>query len=295
VYPKDTNKYIGKHTQIKFNNHPFHKRRKKVHKTRLTNLLTTFIPVTLLLSACGIGFGRAVRGSGDVIEETRSVSGVSGVDLATIGELIIAVGDTESLRIEAEDNLLEYLETEVRGGTLIIETRDNVNLRNTEPVMYYLTVRDLDTIEISSSGDILAPDLEAERFSITIDSSGDLEMGDLEADTLNVRISSSGDVRMGTLNASSLDVDINSSGSLDIAGGEVKTQDITISSSGRYTAQDMASDEAEVRLSSSGSATIWVRDRLRANLSSSGDLRYRGNPTVDATTNSSGDVIKIGE
>ena len=59
--------------------------------------------------------------------------------------------------------------------------------------------------------------------------------------------------------------------------------------------QDLESSEAEVRLNSSGSATMWVRDRLRANLSSGGDLRYRGNPTVDATTTSSGDVIQISE
>jgi hypothetical protein len=69
---------------------------------------------------------------------------------------------------------------------------------------------------------------------------------------------------------------------------------LCISSSGNYAAQDLESDEATVRLNSSGSATIWVQDNLKANLSSSGDLRYRGNPTVDATT-SSGDVTQIGE
>jgi len=248
-----------------------------------------------VLSACSIGDGRTVRGSGNVVEETREVSGITGVDLATLGHLTIEVGDMESLRIEAEDNLMAYLETEVRNGQLRIETRDNVNLRNTRPINYYLTVTGLGTIVISSSGDIQAPDLEAERFSINISSSGDLEMGDLEAETLTVKISSSGDVTMGVLNANTLEVDIGSSGNLTIAGGQVKTQNITISSSGNYTAQDLASEEAEVRLSSSGSATLWVHDHLRANLSSSGDLRYRGNPTVDATTDSSGDVIQIGE
>ncbi len=264
-------------------------------KTRLTNLLTILILATLVLSACSIGDGRTVRGSGKVVEETRTVSGVTGVDLATIGTLTIAVGDTESLRIEAEDNLMAYLETEVRNGRLSIETQDNIRLDAKRPVNYYLTVTGLEAIAISSSGDIQAPDLEAESFSINISSSGDLEMGDLEADTLTVRISSSGNVTMGVLDANTLEVDISSSGNLDIGGGQVKTQDITISSSGNYTAQDLASDEAEVRLSSSGSATIWVQDNLKANLSSSGDLRYRGNPTVDATTTSSGDVTQIGE
>jgi hypothetical protein len=266
-----------------------------MNETRLTNLLTTLILATFVLSACSIGDGRTVRGSGDVVEETREVSGVTGVNLATIGNLTIEVGDTESLRIEAEDNLMEYLETEVRNGRLSIETQDNIRLDAKRPVNYYLTVTGLDTIVISSVGDIEAPDLEAERFSISISSTGKLEMGDLEADTLTVKISSSGDVTMGLLDANTLEVDISSSGNLTIAGGQVKTQNVTISSSGNYTAQDLASDEAVVRLSSSGSATIWVQDNLKANLSSSGDLRYRGNPTVDATTTSSGDVTQIGE
>ena len=62
-----------------------------------------------------------------------------------------------------------------------------------------------------------------------------------------------------------------------------------------YLRQDVESAGAEVRLNSTGSATIWVQDSPKANLKSSGDLRYRGNPAVDATTNSSGDVIQIGE
>jgi hypothetical protein len=50
-----------------------------------------------------------------------------------------------------------------------------------------------------------------------------------------------------------------------------------------------------VRVSSSGSATIWVQQDLQANLSSSGDLYYRGDPKVDARTSSSGDVVRLGE
>jgi len=202
-----------------------------------------------------LGDARTIRGSGDVVEQTRAVSGITGVNLATLGHLTIEVGNTESLRIEAEDNLMEYLETEVRNGSLRIGTQEDVRLDPTKPVNYYLTVTGLDTIVISSSGDI--------------------EMGELEADVLEVDISSSGD--------------------LDIASGQVKAQNVTISSSGNYTAEDLVSTEAEVRLNSSGSATIWVLDFLKANLNSSGDLRYRGDPTVDATTNSSGEVIQIGE
>jgi len=248
-----------------------------MNKTNQSILLAILILAALVLSACGTvvlqGNRNAVRGSGKVVEETRAVSGVTGVELATLGTLKIKVGDTESLLIKAENNLMEHIETEVIGGKLRIGTPDNVNLDPKRSVKYTLTVTSLDTIVISSSGDIQAPDLEAGKFSITIRSSGNLEMGVLNADTL--------------------EVDISSSGNLDIGGGQVKTQNITINGSGKYKAKDLESEDAEVNINSSGSATIWVLDSLKANLGSSGDLRFRGNPTLDATANSSGKVIKI--
>lgn len=48
-----------------------------------------------------------------------------------------------------------------------------------------------------------------------------------------------------------------------------------------------------MRLNSKGFATIWVRDYLKANLGSSGDLRYHGNPSADATTTFVGNVSQI--
>ena len=256
--------------------------------------------MALSVLACQVGGiapirSSTIRGSGTVVAETREVGGISGVELATIGILHIEIGAQEELRIEAEDNLVQYFETGGRDGRLRIDTKDNVSLNTTRPVHYYLTVTDLDTIVISSSGDVEAPDLEAERFSVTVSSSGDLELGDLECDTLTVDISSSGDVTIGALYAGDLKVNLSSSGNLDIAGGEVERQDVTISSSGDYAASDLESVEAEARLTSSGTATIRVRDHLQAHLSSSGDLRYAGNPTVDATTTSSGDVVRMGE
>ena len=264
-------------------------------KTRNTSLFVILILAMSLLSACSIGSTETVRGSGNVVEETREVSGVLGVELATLGHLIIEVGDEESLRIEAEDNLMEYFKTEVRGKTLRIKHRDRIRLKNKKPVNYYLTVVDLDNIKISSSGDIQAPDLKARQFSITIASSGNLEIGDLVTDSLNVKSTSSGDVTMGALNADALEVSIGSSGNLDIASGQVKTQKITINSSGDYTAEDLKSDEAEVRINSAGKVTLWVKDTLKANLQSSGDLHLRGNPKVDSTMNSSGRVKQISE
>jgi hypothetical protein len=232
--------------------------------------------LSLTLVACGVtvrGVTETVRGSGTLVEEDRPVGNLSRVELTMPGTLSITGGDSESLSIEAEDNLLEYIQTDVRAGTLRIETRPGINLQATRPIRYALTVVKLDSITVTSSGDVEGDDLQSKSFS--------------------VKISSSGNVTIASLDATSLDVTISSSGNLEIRGGQVERQAIHISSSGEYLAQDLPSADAEVILSSSGSATVRVSDRLTGRLSSSGDVRYIGNPTVDVSTTSSGRVVQI--
>jgi hypothetical protein len=84
------------------------------------------LALTLSFLACGFlrfdedGNGQTITGSGPVVAQERDVSGISGVELAMSGTLHISMGNTTSLRIEAQDNLMEYIETEVRGGMLQI-------------------------------------------------------------------------------------------------------------------------------------------------------------------------------
>jgi hypothetical protein len=214
-----------------------------------------------------------VRGSGKVVEEERSVSDFIGVALIGIGNLYIEVGDEEALRIEAEDNLLPYFETEVRGTTLEISTRENVNLLPLRPIHFYLTVKALDTIAVSGDGHAEAPGLQAEQFFATVSGSGSMKMAGLEAEALTATVSGSG--------------------GLDIAGGKVEQQDVTLSGSGKYEAKGLESAEADVHLSGSGSVIVRVRDRLDATISGSGSVRYVGTPIVRGTVSGSGVVSRI--
>ncbi len=241
------------------------------------------------------GGGSSVGGSGTVIEEDRTVSNVTGVELAMPGTLRITMGASESLRIEAEDNLMEYIQTDVRLGKLVIGTRQGTNLRTTRPINYYLTVTELNSIVVSSSGDIETDNLQSGSFSITISSSGKLSISGLDCTSLHVKISSSGDTEIATLTADSISVTISSSGNLDILGGQVQQQDITISSSGEYRAQDLESVSANVVLTSSGEATIGVSDRLSGRLSSSANINYIGSPEVNVNMTSSGRAVQIGK
>ena len=241
-----------------------------------TILFTFILCLLLALPACSFTIGdtqfTTVKGSGNVVTEERPVSGVQRVSLSNQGDLTVVIGDTESLVIEAEDNLLQYIQTEVRGGTLEIFTQNGVSMINTDPIRYTLTVTSLEGVDINSSGGAVLPALTADGFEININSSGNMNVDSLAADKLTVHISSSGQV--------------------EIAGGTVTGLDVTISSSGDLHMEDVAVQDAKVSISSSGSAYIQVSGDLKGNISSSGNIYVTGNPQVDISTSSSGKVIQ---
>ncbi|MBK5107924.1 MAG: DUF2807 domain-containing protein [Anaerolineales bacterium] len=256
------------------------------------------------------------QGSGNVVEETRQVSGVRGVDLATIGNVIIEIGDKESLTIEAEDNLLKFFETDMRGDTLKISTKPStINLRPTKPVYFFLTVKDLERVMISGSGDIQVPDLKSDQFDVSIGGSGDISMGDLEADGFDIDIGGSGDIAAGRVNvpafrakingsgditlmdlqADLLSLNVNGSGNLRIDDGKVAEQDLDINGSGNFQAENLASKVTNIRIAGSGDMTVWVVDTLDVRIMGSGNVRYYGRPAVSSSGNGSGDIISLGD
>lgn len=242
-------------------------------------VLTILVILGMASLACGVTINlpgsQVVRGSGDVKTEQRAISGVKRVTVANQGDLTIEIGEEEKLLIEAEDNLLPYLLSEVQGSELKLGTQNNTNIQSTRPIRYYLTVKTLERLEVNSSGSISAPELNVDDFSIDVSSSGDIYIEALYADRL--------------------EIDISSSGNITIATGMLGYQDISISSSGNYDAREIDALNARVKISSSGSARIWVRDELDVNISSSGNVYYRGDPRLNVRNTSSGEVIKTGD
>jgi hypothetical protein len=225
----------------------------------------------VLLGACG----DEVVGSGNVTSEDRPVSGVTAVSLETLGDLAIEVGNQDALRVEAEDNLIDYLKTTVNDGVLEIKKVPGTNISPTRPVRYYLTVTALQSIRTTSSGNASALGLNASHFSVQVGSSGNVDLAALSADSFEATVSSIGKLRIG--------------------GGQVVSQSVKLTSSGVYTAGDLRSASATIDISASGSATIWVADHLTANLTSSGSLNYYGSPSVSVNRSSSGDAVSLGD
>lgn len=234
--------------------------------------------IALVLMSCrvsGVSFNReSVRGSGNLVTETREFSGIERVSLEGIGDLEIVQGNTEGLTIETDDNLMEYLEIEMRGRELVLGIRDGVSIQGDWTINYTLQVKDLDRIQVSGAGDVTAEALETGDLALEITGSGNMIINELNAEDLTVRVSGSGN--------------------LDLAG-EVASEDLTITGAGNFTAGDLQSDRASVRISGAGNVTTWATNNLDVTITGFGSVSYYGKPSVSQNISGSGEIKSLGE
>ena len=239
--------------------------------TRMTKVVGLLAVTVLLLSACGI---TTVRGSGNVVTEGREVRGFEGVALSGVGKVIITQGDQESLTIETDDNLMRYIESEVRNGRLELRIADNTIPIPRRSIIYRVGVIDLTALDSSGVGS--------------------LEMDALNTDSLEVTLSGAGDIGIDSLIATDLAVKISGVGNVDLAG-QVETQEVDMSGFGNYNARDLESQTASVRISGAGNAVIWVLDTLDVTIGGAGNVEYFGNPNVTRDVSGAGKITSRGD
>lgn len=235
---------------------------------RILVSLILILSVSAALSAQG---NRNVRGNGNVIKKERTSPSFNGVKVSTAIDVYLTQGDKNSIVVEADENLHEYIMTEVRSGVLTIYY-DNVSIREVTMSRVHVTIKDIESLETTSAGDILGQTpLKCGDIEIGTSSAGDIKV-ELTADNIEVDISSAGDVTLSG-SANRLEADLSSAGELEASGLKVK--------------------EAEVSVSSAGSASVNVTERLEARASSAGNIRYYGDPKyVDAHASSAGTIRK---
>ncbi|MBN2386692.1 MAG: DUF2807 domain-containing protein [Anaerolineales bacterium] len=257
-------------------------------KTRI-HLPIIVLIAALLLTGCGFS---VIAGNRDIVTENRQVSNFSNITLAGIGEVIITQGETETLVIEAESNLIDYFETEVRGGTLTIGLKDEyrtLSLNPTRPVRFYVTVIELEGVTVAGSGDIDISAIEAAYFALSILGSGSVDLDSLETGRLTVNLSGSGDARIDVLAADEISTTITGAGSFS-AAGQARQQEIRILGSGDYNAADLFCQVASVNVSGSGQTNLWVDETLDVTILGNGDINYAGDARLGVSSTGSGEV-----
>ena len=234
-------------------------------------LFLLLLAASLSVTACNLN---AIRGSGNLVTETRDVSGFDGIALSGSGEVIITQGEAESLTIETDDNVMEHVKAEVSGGTLNLGFEEGINLVSPTRLIFTVGVDELRSVSVAGSGDIESEMIVTDRLDASVGGSGNVLIPELTADTVEARIGGSGEIDLG---------------------GEAAAQDVNIGGSGNFRGGDLRGESVKVSIGGSGNATVWATESLDANISGSGSVRYYGSPSVNSSSSGSGNITGLGE
>lgn len=246
--------------------------------------------------------------------QTRNVDTFTKIAFRVPGKLYLRQGSPQKVEIEGKEDVLKEIETDVEGSRLVIENEDrNWKWGDDDEVNVYITMKDIEGLGVGGSGDLIGETkIVTNNINLNVSGSGNMKVeveasGDMESDVsgsgnielkgkckgFNSDVSGSGKVIL-TLNASEdAEFGVSGSGKIEASGSASRVR-TSISGSGRVLAANLETNSCEVRIAGSGDVEINVKNELDANITGSGSVRYKGNPTkVNAHSAGSGSVRKL--
>src|SRR5476651_218463 len=80
-----------------------------------------------------------IEGNGNLKKETRQVGGYTAVSSSGSWDVMVAYGESNSIQVEGDENLLPYIETKVENVKLSIKNKKNTNLRSKNKITIYVS------------------------------------------------------------------------------------------------------------------------------------------------------------
>lgn len=242
----------------------------------MKSLTKTLLVAALIISA-GYTYAKPVKivkTNAYYDTQDRHLSGFNAVDVEGSFDVYITQGSTESVIVDAPPDIMDHIVTEVTDGTLRIkDKRRNAwgsSWSNHKKVTVRVTVRDVNAIGITGSGDVYFKDgIKAEKLKIKVSGSGDAA-GKIEVKTLDCSVSGSGNIKIS---------------------GHADDSNVSVSGSGDYSGRGLPTTNTTVQVSGSGNASINASSSITASVSGSGDVNYTGGAQhVIKSRSGSGDI-----
>lgn len=208
-------------------------------------------------------------------KRTVDVGSFSEFSLGIAGNVYLKQGDDEKVEVDCSDETFEKLEFNVGADRLTIRRKDRNGWSSwrTSNVDIYITMKDIERLSVSGSGEINSENtINTDELRLDVSGSGDMDL-DVESSEVEIRISGSGSISLN--------------GSSDKA-------EARISGSGKVKAEDMEVKTFKASISGSGSCYVTASEEVSASISGSGNVYYAGNPDrVIGNSSGSGKVRKM--
>ncbi|MCV6630924.1 MAG: DUF2807 domain-containing protein [Flavobacteriaceae bacterium] len=235
--------------------------------------ITIILLLATVLSVQAQWWGnKRIKGNGDVVVESRTTGEYDRVMSAGSFDIFLVKGTEGKLSIKGEENLMEYIITEVENGKLVIKVERGIHLRPSYGKKIQITVpfEQIEGMALIGAGDVVAKDrIISANFKATVTGSGNMKLL-LDSENAKASVTGSGDIH------------------LDGRGEYLRA---VISGSGDIHAYNFKAEELQATISGSGDIEAFASKSLKARISGSGDIDVKGKPKKeDSKVSGSGEI-----
>ncbi|WP_066218487.1 head GIN domain-containing protein [Formosa haliotis] len=230
--------------------------------------------LALVLNACASYEHHGIQGNGNVISTTRATTSYDAITCSGAMDFVLVKGTEGEISITGESNLIPYILTEVEGNTLIVKVKEGINIRpsHNKDVLINIPFEDIFDVSLTGSGDLTTKNtINSEQLMVGITGSGDIIL-DVNTTTVDAKVTGSGDLSLE---------------------GQTENLNVNVTGSGDFNGYNLQTKNTDVSVNGSGDARVNTQTYLKARVSGSGDIEYKGNPEKeDSKVSGSGSISK---
>ncbi|WP_336513978.1 head GIN domain-containing protein [Pollutibacter soli] len=238
-------------------------------KMKNRNALSVLVIIMAVLNSC-----TKVEGTGPVVRQTINTADFEMLVQEVPATLFYTPSSTFKVEVEAQQNIINLIKTEVVNNTIFFSVKNNANIRTRENIKIHVQAPDLSHLQLAGNGNIVV-------------------MTPYRPDVLYVGISGNGNIAIPFLEANRLLADINGSGNISIENGVALKADIDITGSGLADWENLSTDSLTSRISGSATIRVFANDYIKTVITGSGTLYYKGNPVIESQVSGTGKIIKL--
>lgn len=193
-------------------------------------------------------FGSGIKGSGVASSETREADEFTGVDVGGVFEVEITAGKEYSVQVQADDNLLPFVKTEVDSGVLHISTEKRINSQT--PLRVIVSAPDVDHLDISGVSKVSLFGTKNSELGIHMSGASKLKL-EGETSELNVEVSGASSIDAESLKSKTATVDASGASKVSVFVTEHLNSDASGASKIQYSG-----NPASVEKKTSGASSV---------------------------------------
>ena len=223
------------------------------------SILASILLLSIALTHVSCQVGDCMRGNGLAFVSEKKITPFYKLSINGGFKVLLIQGEQELIKIKADKNLHEYIETDVRNGVLIVSTVRNICIDESEELTIVINYKDISEVGINGAVYLKTKNvMKTEYLKMLINGAANVEL-DIEAEQIFARI--------------------NGAANMDLSG-EVYRADVDVTGAGNIDASTLLTEHFRINMSGAGHADLLVNNVLDAAISGIGNIQYAGNPRV---------------